>query len=100
MSSLSIIKPSCFSRVPIEGTLDKEKYIDLLDNYLVSETKHLKQEQGQGFLFMQNNARHYTAKKTLAFLRKEKIKILLRFYGLSSREGSILIVMSFRQHKP
>jgi transposase len=62
--------------VPIEGTLDKEKYIDLLDNYLVSEMKHLKQEHGQGFLFMQNNARPHTAKKTLAFLRKEKIKIL------------------------
>jgi hypothetical protein len=52
MSSLSIIKPSCFSWVPIEGTLDKEKYFDLLANYLVSEMKHLKQEQGQGFLFM------------------------------------------------
>jgi hypothetical protein len=76
MSSLSIIKPSCFSRVPIEGTLDKEKYIDLLDNYLVSEMKHLNREHGRGFLFMQDNARPHTAKKTLAFLRKEKIKIL------------------------
>ncbi|KAI3655978.1 hypothetical protein MP638_006445 [Amoeboaphelidium occidentale] len=64
------------SIVPIEGTLDKKKYIDLLDNYLVSEMKHLKQEHGQGFVFMQDNARPHTAKKTLAFLRKEKIKIL------------------------
>ncbi|KAI3659464.1 hypothetical protein MP638_004526 [Amoeboaphelidium occidentale] len=62
--------------VPIEGTLDKEKYIDLLDNYLVSEMKHLKQELGQGFVFMQDNARSPTAKKTLAFLRKEKDKVL------------------------
>ncbi|KAI3661919.1 hypothetical protein MP638_005960 [Amoeboaphelidium occidentale] len=64
------------SLVPIEGTLDKKKYIDLLDNYLVSEMKHLKQEHGQGFVFMQDNARPHTVKKTLAFLRKEKIKIL------------------------
>jgi transposase len=38
--------------------------------------KHLKQEHGQGFLYMQNNARPHTAKKTLAFLRKEKVKVL------------------------
>jgi transposase len=62
--------------VPVEGIVDKEKYIDLLDNYLVSEMKHLNREHGRGFLFMQDNARPHTAKKTLAFLRKEKIKIL------------------------
>jgi transposase len=38
--------------------------------------KLLKQEHEEGFLFMENNARPHTAKKTLAFLRKEKIKIL------------------------
>ncbi|KAI3661947.1 hypothetical protein MP638_005988 [Amoeboaphelidium occidentale] len=62
--------------IPVEGTVDKDKYIDLLDNYLVSEMKHLKQEHRQGFVFMQDNARPHTVKKTLAFLRKEKIKIL------------------------
>jgi hypothetical protein len=29
------------SLIPVEGTVDKDKYIDLLDNYLLSELKRL-----------------------------------------------------------
>jgi hypothetical protein len=57
--------------VPIAGILDKDKYIDLLDNYLLSELKRLNQKFGGRFLYMHDNARRHTAKKTLAFLRKE-----------------------------
>jgi hypothetical protein len=95
------------SLIPVEGTVDKDKYIDLLDNYLLSELKHLNQKYGGRFVFMHNNARPQTAKKTLAVLRKEMIKVLewspqnpdlnpIEDLWLSSREGSILIVMSFR----
>jgi hypothetical protein len=55
---------------------------------------------------MQDNASPHTAKKTLAFLRKEKVKILewppqspdlnpFKNLWQLLREGSILIVMSF-----
>jgi transposase len=43
---------------------------------LLSELKRLNKKYGGGFVFMQDDARPHTAKKTLAFLRKEKIKIL------------------------
>jgi hypothetical protein len=62
--------------IPVEGTVDKDKYIDFLDDYLLSELKRLNQKYGGRFVFMHDNARPHTAKKTLAFLRKEKIKIL------------------------
>jgi hypothetical protein len=62
--------------IPVEGKVNKDNYIDLLDNYLLSELKRLNKKYGGRFLFMHDNARPHTSEKTLAFLKKEKIKVI------------------------
>jgi transposase len=62
--------------VALEGTLNKERYIYLLDQYLLNEMEHAKEEYGSDFLYMQDNAPPHVAKLTLKYLKNQKVRTL------------------------
>uniref|UniRef100_A0A8C7YEQ2 Transposase n=1 Tax=Oryzias sinensis TaxID=183150 RepID=A0A8C7YEQ2_9TELE len=76
----SIIPWGCFAACGtgrlhiIEGIMTGEKYGDILDQNLLSSARLLKMKRG--WIFQQDNDPKHTAKVTLNWLKKKKIKLL------------------------
>ena len=76
----SIMAWGCFSACGtgrlhiIEGIMTGEKYRDILDQNLLSSARLLKMKRG--WIFQQDNDPKHTAKVTLNWLKKKKIKLL------------------------
>lgn len=76
----SIMLWGCFSAkgpghlVRIHGKMDSTAYLEILAKNLCSSIKDLK--MGRHFIFQQDNDPKHTAKKTKAWFKREKIKVL------------------------
>ncbi|CAJ0919495.1 unnamed protein product, partial [Ranitomeya imitator] len=76
----SIMLWGCFSAkgpghlVCIHGKIDSQAYLDILAKNLRSSIKDLK--MGRHFIFQQDNGPKHTAKKTKAWFKRQKIKVL------------------------
>lgn len=59
----------------IEGNMDAETYVDVLDSYILPTVKYYGMNR-KTMLFQQDNASSHTASKTKKFLRKARISVI------------------------
>ncbi len=58
----------------LEGTMNAERYIKVLDQHMLPSRRHL--FQGRPFVFQQDNAKPHTAAITTAWLRSRRVRVL------------------------
>ncbi len=72
----------CFSSfgfgplVVVEGTMDSEKYISTIQDYLLDEIHHVKSQYGVNMVFMQDNASCHKSTQTMRFFDECGLKTL------------------------
>lgn len=78
----SVMFWGCFSvlgrgeLVALTETVNSETYCDTLEKYLMPDLNFIRNVLKKDMLFMQDNARPHTAKATVEFLKKHKVKVL------------------------
>ncbi len=79
---ISVMFWGCFSKlglgplVVVEGTMDADKYLQILSEYVVPELKAAQEQFGIEMTFMQDNAPCHKAKRVMEHFQRENIKLL------------------------
>lgn len=62
--------------MPIEGTMNSDKYVELLSNHGLPWIRRRKQELGVDFIFLQDNAPCHVSGNSLSFLHENRVELL------------------------